>query len=111
MSYDSEYETLLKKFLMKYGALVHTDGGSAFGWLGDDYLEGMSHIRQCGYDVSSLDEDASWLVFNSTFDDHDTYSHGMEMRVTCTCDKYVDRWVRWEGRTGEGIRLVLNLIK
>lgn len=106
--YDLEerYQRALKRLLIKKGSLVITSG-TAFGWV--DYGDGMAHIRSCGFDVSRIEEDASWTEFAGTFADHDDWHHGMEMVVTCTCGKYTDRMVRWDGRVAEAIRDIIEL--
>lgn len=107
-SIEERYQRALRRLLIKNGTLV-TTRGQGFGWIAEDYEEGMKHIRSCGYDVSRLEEDASWTEFAGTFAEHDTYKYGMEMIVTCTCGEYKDRMIRWDGRVAEAIRDIIEL--
>lgn len=105
---DDRYKRALKRLLIKNGTLVTTKG-QMFGWIAEDYSTGIRHIRQCGFDVSRLEEDATWTEFDGTFTGHDIYKHGMEMTVTCTCGQYTDRLIRWDGRVADAIREIIEL--
>jgi len=108
MNTESEYTALLTKFIIKFGTLVMT-GSQAYGWIAEDYSEGIKHIRQCGFDVDKLEEEYDWSEFAGTFADHDDHKTGMQMTVTCTCGAYAKRAIRWDGRVAEAIRGVLEL--
>lgn len=50
-------------------------------------------------DMESMRE-RSLMQFQGTFTSN-TNEAGVEVRATCACGKYENKWLRWEGTTGE----------
>lgn len=78
----------------------------SYGWRDSDY----DHISKCGikeWDLESLRE-KPLSQFQGTFAD-DTEEVGLEMKATCNCGKFTDKWVRHVGSMGEAIRAVLSV--
>lgn len=82
----------------------YADSRVVYGWLDWD-----DHMRRCGvkeWDLESLRE-RSLSLFEGTFVDNST-EVGMEMRATCNCGLYENKWVRWVGSFAEGLEHVLK---
>lgn len=79
-----------------------------YGWTG--WAEWRTHAesgcRIDSWDYSSLRE-RSILQFMGTFTDAKN-EVGMEMRASCVCGEYTDRWVRWEGTLSEALEIILK---
>lgn len=115
------YRKAVSRLLERHGTFVRLEGyedllpGTAegdydeyrltYGWSDYDY----EHIGKCGikaWDYESLRE-RSLSQFQGTFTDN-TEEVGMEMRATCNCGKFTNKWVRYTGSLGEALQAVLG---
>ena len=77
---------------------------TVYGWRAWD-----DHLRTCGiasWDLPSVRE-KSLSQFEGTFMDN-REEVGMEMRATCSCGQYTDKWVRWVGTLGKALEVILK---
>lgn len=77
---------------------------TTYGWQEYD-----RHVQDCGiseWDLASLRE-KHLSVFQGTDADGSTET-GLEMRATCNCGMYADKWVRWVGTAGEALSAILG---
>lgn len=82
----------------------YDDMRTIYGWRDWD-----GHLRECGikaWDTESLRE-RSLTAFQGTFTSN-TEEVGMEMKATCNCGKYADKWVRYEGTLGDALSTILG---
>lgn len=114
------YRNAVSRLLETHGEFVRIDAyGTGRSWVSDgDYDDFTTvygwhdwdhHLRECGvesWDLPSLRE-KSLSVFQGTFTDNGT-EVGMEMRGTCKCGKYTDKWVRYVGTLGQALETVLK---
>lgn len=74
-----------------------------YGWRDWDH-----HKSECGiaeWNLPTLRE-KRLSQFRGTFTSNDEQV-GMEMKATCNCGKYTDKWVRYTGSLGEALQVVL----
>lgn len=82
----------------------YDDLATTYGWSGWD-----GHSRKCGikeWNLESLRE-RSLSQFQGTFTSN-TDEVGMEMKATCNCGKYTDKWVRYVGTLGDALETILK---
>jgi hypothetical protein len=77
----------------------HTFPASEDGFGGDG-------CKTVSLDHASLRE-RSLSLFDNTFTDNKD-EVGMEMRATCACGEYTDRWVRWVGTMSDALEIILK---
>ena len=117
------YRAAVARLLMEQGEFVrieaYPEDGEAPRW-GDqpgDYdtftvvygWRDWSHKDKCR--VVSIDQDTVreriLSTFQGTFVDN-TDEVGMEVRATCQCGKYKDKWLRYTGSFGETLEILLK---
>lgn len=92
----------------------YDDGNTVYGWReiyhGNGGQYGSSMNPNClsiiSWNYDSLRE-RTLSLFDNTFTDNKD-EHGMEMRATCQCGEYTDRWVRWIGTMSEALEILLR---
>lgn len=81
-----------------------------YGWSGG--YEWMRHLtgNNCtgivSWDHESLRE-RSLSLFEGTFVGNKNEA-GLEMKATCKCGEYTDKWVRWTGTVTEALEVLLR---
>jgi hypothetical protein len=88
----------------------YDEGNALYGWTetqhGRDFGWGERKCtRIVSWNYDSLRE-RSLSMFDNTFTSNKE-EHGIEMRGTCQCGQYTDRWVRWKGTLSEALSVVL----
>lgn len=76
---------------------------TTYGWRDWDHAKKCSIVE---WDLASLRE-RTLSQFQGTFADN-SEEVGMEMKGTCACGKYVDKWVRYTGTLGEALEVLLR---
>lgn len=126
------YRQAVSEFLMEKGMFVdeanyprprwdqdedddtdYDEYGTQYGWadythhIGRDY----THPPQPGCRAVEVDpttmRERSLSMFTDTFHDNEN-KVGVEVRATCACGKYIDKWLRWEGSVGEILPALLS---
>ena len=80
-----------------------------YGWSGD-YEWGI-HQKAMGCEIVSWNHESlrekSLSQFEGTFTSNSNES-GLEMKATCRCGEYTDKWVRWTGTLTEALEVILR---
>lgn len=90
----------------------YDDGNTVYSWqdLSHGKLLEWRPDQKCtrivSWNYDSLRE-RTLSLFDNTFTDNKD-EHGMEMRATCQCGEYTDRWVRWVGTMSEALEILLK---
>ena len=110
------YRAAVARLLMEQGEFVRIDAYSdddqpgeyetyqvTYGWRDWD------HKYKCR--VVSIDQDTvrerTLSLFDGTFVDNSS-EVGMEVRATCQCGKYTDKWLRYTGSFAETLEILLK---
>lgn len=113
------YRTAVSELMEKRGDFVRLEAyEDRHSWTEDgDYDEfsttygwkDWDHSKKCGmasWDLPSLRE-RTLSQFQGTFTSN-TEEVGMEMKGTCNCGKYTDKWVRYVGTLSEALEVILR---
>lgn len=85
----------------------YNDGNVVYGWHDWDWKRHVEDgCRIVSWTYDSLRE-KSLSLFDNTFTDNKD-EIGIEMKATCACGDYADRYVRWTGTLGEALQVILT---
>jgi hypothetical protein len=125
------YRAAVSEFLMKEGMFVedtnypkddwhgepdpedYSDYNTTYGWADYTHNIGRSYAippepacRAVSVDPSTMRE-RSLSMFTDTFHSNE-HKVGVEVRATCACGKYTNKWLRWEGTVGDILPALLR---
>lgn len=87
----------------------YDSGNITYGWSGG--YEWLKHVEGGCAGIVSWDHESlrerSLTLFQDTFTGSKSES-GMEMKATCECGEYTDKWVRWTGTITEALEVILR---
>lgn len=86
----------------------YSSWNTTYGWAGYHYVKGKTRFcRPVNIDMSTLRE-RSLSQFDGTFTENKV-EVGLEVRGTCECGEYTDKWWRWTGTIGDILPNLLGL--
>lgn len=126
------YRAAVAEFLMKEGLFVedrnyprndwtkdepdpddYDDYQTTYGWADYQHHMGRGYAtppepgcRAVIVDPSTMRE-RSLSLFTDTFHSNEN-KVGVEVRATCSCGKYTNKWLRWEGSVGDILPALLG---
>lgn len=117
------YRAAVARLLEKQGSFVRLEAYDADNdWVPDgDYDTGVIYYGWGDWNWRKHSEDGCEIIswdhgslrektisqFMGTFTDSNSET-GMEMKATCRCGLYTDRWVRWTGTMTEALQDLLH---
>lgn len=125
------YRQAVGEFLMREGMFVdeanyprahwdkdddpndYDEYGTQYGWADYTHHMGKTYARPPIAGCTAVLVDSSTMrerslsTFTDTFHDNEN-KVGVEVRATCACGKYTNKWLRWEGSVGEILPALLS---
>jgi len=99
------FNEAVREFLTTHGRFVeftedNDHNPNFYGW-------GAYHSCQvASIDMDTMREEGIYQ-FNGTFTDA-SYKYGIEVRATCLCGEFTNKWLRWDGTVSE---ILTDLLK
>lgn len=112
------YRAAVSELMAEHGYFVRLEAYEYRRWTSDDDYDEFSttygwkdwyHRDECRvveWDLASLRE-RTLSQFEGTFTDN-SQEVGMEMKGTCACGKYKNKWVRYTGTLSEALEVLLR---
>lgn len=126
------YRQAVAEFLMREGMFVedgnypntdhwdrdpdpedYSEYGTMYGWADYTHHAGMSYTKPPTPGCKAVSVDSTSMrertlsMFTDTFHGNENVV-GVEVRATCACGKYTNKWLRWEGSVGEILPALLS---